>query len=122
MHRYFKLLVIVGLFGLGGCSGLGASADTAVLGGGSVAPLVALDGASIIATDKTIGDHLISVASGKNCSTVRTELGMHYCEEDEPKGEATVYCYRTLGAVSCYDRPQVGGTLIEDRSAPIMRR
>jgi hypothetical protein len=122
MRRFFGLIVVAGLLSLSGCSGLGASADTAVMGGGTVAPLMALDGATVIMTDKTISDHLISIASGKNCSTVRTELGMHYCEEDEPKGEAAVYCYRTLGSISCFDRPQDGATLVEDRAAPIVRR
>jgi len=122
MRRIFGFIVVAGLLGLSGCSGLGVAAESAVMGGGTVAPLAALDGVTVIATDKTLSDHLISIASGKNCSTVRTELGMHYCEEDEPKGEANVYCYRTLGAISCFDRPQHGATLVEDRAAPIVRR
>ena len=61
--------------------------------------------ASIMATKKTMGDHAVSIYSGKNCSTVRTEKGLPYCEEDEVEAISDVYCYRTLGNVTCYDRP-----------------
>ncbi len=60
---------------------------------------------SIIGTDKTIADHVISLGSGKNCSTVRRERGLHYCEEDEPEAKAQVYCYNTLARVTCYGKP-----------------
>lgn len=64
-----------------------------------------LDGAVIIGTDKTIADHAISVASGKDCSLVRVERGKTYCKEDEVFPRPEVYCYRELGAVTCYDKP-----------------
>ena len=63
------------------------------------------DGVSVIGTDKTIEDHFVSLTSGKNCSTVRTEQGLAYCEEDEVNLQPNVYCYRTLGKVTCYDKP-----------------
>jgi len=34
-------------------------------------------------TEKTIEDHVISLSSGKNCSSVRKEKGLTYCVEDE---------------------------------------
>ncbi|MCP5367087.1 MAG: hypothetical protein H6907_19900 [Hyphomicrobiales bacterium] len=64
-----------------------------------------LDGGAVVATDKTIGDHVVSLFSGKNCSTVRAEQGFTYCEEDEPRITPAVHCYRTLGTVTCYDQP-----------------
>lgn len=67
--------------------------------------LAEVDALTVVGTDKTITDHVISFASGKNCSTVRREQGMHYCEEDEPTVEPAVYCYKTLARVTCYDRP-----------------
>jgi hypothetical protein len=72
-------------------------------------PATALDGASVIFTDKTLGDHLISVGSGKDCSSVRTELGLTYCKEDEISLTPAVYCYRTLGSVDCYAKPDPYG-------------
>lgn len=68
--------------------------------------LVALEGASLLASDKMATDHLVSLVSGKNCSVVRTEQGLEYCVEDQPPPlKPNVYCYKTLGTVSCYDRP-----------------
>ena len=60
---------------------------------------------TVVGTDKTIVDHIVSVSSGKNCSTVRREQGLHYCEEDEPNVQPQVYCYNTIGRVTCYNRP-----------------
>ena len=84
---------------LNGCGPLAASPGNFNLVSGQAEIL------SIVGTDKTIADHLISLSSGKNCSTVRRERGLHYCEEDEPHSHPEVYCYKTLGRVTCYDRP-----------------
>ena len=74
---------------------------------GSFVPGAAqLEGASAVVTQKPFTDHVVSFFSGKNCSTVRREQGLTYCEEDELQSGATkVYCYRALGGVTCYDRP-----------------
>lgn len=64
-----------------------------------------LSTASVMATDKTIPDHLVSYRSGKDCSTVRVEQGRTYCREDEPNPQPVAYCYRTLGDVTCYSQP-----------------
>ena len=60
---------------------------------------------SIMGTEKTIFDHVVSLSSGKNCSLVRREKGLHYCEEDEPQIRPDVYCYNTLARVTCYKQP-----------------
>ena len=77
-----------------------------------------IQGVSVIGTDKTIEDHVISLASGKNCSTIRKEKGLTYCEEDEPNIKPNIWCYKTLAKVTCYDRPNPYGgrqkTLGED--------
>lgn len=64
-----------------------------------------VEGVSVIASDKTATDHVVSLFSGKDCSVVRTERGLSYCVEDEVRIESRVFCYQTLGSVSCYDRP-----------------
>ena len=64
-----------------------------------------LGSASVIGSDKTMEDHVVSLASGKNCSLIRREKGLTYCEEDEPKIKQNLYCYKTLATVTCYDRP-----------------
>ena len=92
--RRIGLLVAVSLTALlGACSGQ------------SMAHFAVADAAVVVATDKTIADHVISVASGKDCSLVRKERGMTYCKEDEVVPHPNVYCYRELGGVSCYDGP-----------------
>ena len=70
---------------------------------------IGVDGASVLSTGKTISDHIVSFATGKNCSTVRTNIGQHYCEEDEVAVPDEVYCYNTLGDVSCYALPAPHG-------------
>jgi hypothetical protein len=66
------------------------------------------DAVSVVATDKTIGDHIVSYVSKKDCSTVRTELGMTYCKEDEPKDKSPkIHCYNELGKVTCYEQPEI---------------
>ena len=67
--------------------------------------LLGVNGVSVVGTGKTITDHVVSFTTGKNCSTVRKNTGRHYCEEDEVAAPENVFCYTTLGDVSCYDRP-----------------
>lgn len=71
----------------------------------AVPPYAMVDGAVVVTTEKTMADHVISLASGKDCSLVRKEQGETYCEEDEVVPHPTLYCYRELAGVTCYDRP-----------------
>ncbi len=83
-----------------------AIAGVVLLGACSAAtPYGMINSAFLVATDKTMEDHVISLASGKNCSTVRVDTGRSYCEEDEIKPSPADYCNNTLGSVTCYDRP-----------------
>ncbi|MBC8158502.1 MAG: hypothetical protein H8E94_04135 [Alphaproteobacteria bacterium] len=81
-----------------------------VAGCGSVPPFAMLDGAVVIGSDKTMADHVVSLASGKDCSLVRKERGMTYCKEDEVTPRPEVYCYRELAKVTCYDKPDTRRT------------
>ena len=85
------------LLAIGGCTG--PLAATGVPGLGQA------DALTVIGTDKTLVDHVVSFSSGKNCSFIRTERGLHYCDEDDPVVNPEVYCYNTLGSVACYTRP-----------------
>ena len=71
--------------------------------------MLGIEGATVVGTGKTIGEHIISFTTGKNCSTVRKNTGKHYCEEDEVVMPNEVYCYNTLGDVSCYAEPRPYG-------------
>ena len=90
------LLVFVCGIALGGCGPMAMS---------GVPLLGQADALTVVGTDKTIVDHFVSISSGKNCSTVRREQGLHYCEEDELEAKPRIFCYNTLGRVTCYDRP-----------------
>lgn len=94
--------LVVGLATLSSCALYGAAPS-------AVAPLAAIEGLTVIGTDKTIGDHIASYQRGKNCSTIRLQTGRTYCEEDEQVGLEEVYCYRTLGKINCYDKPMPYG-------------
>lgn len=87
---------------------------------------LASDAISVIATDKTLGDHVVSLISKKDCSTVRQELGLSYCKEDDLsriQGPKT-YCYRELGKVTCYKQAEAGGARgeVEDKAERIPTR
>ena len=74
-----------------------------------VPQMMGVDGASVLSTGKTISDHIVSFATGKNCSSVRRNLGQHFCEEDAVAVPDEVFCYNTLGDVSCYASPAPHG-------------
>lgn len=73
--------------------------------------LVVAEGATAVASGKTLSDHLVSFTSGKDCSTVRTEQGLTYCVEDEPVvNQDRIYCYHSLADVVCYNSPDTRRT------------
>ncbi|MBT4889094.1 MAG: hypothetical protein HON65_06035 [Rhodospirillales bacterium] len=68
--------------------------------------LAVVEGTSAAVSGKTVSDHIISFSSGKDCSTLRIENNQSYCVEDEVQQiQQTLYCYKTLAAVSCYTEP-----------------
>ena len=91
--------MVVG-FLLGSVAGCGAPTVASGVPG-----LLQLDAVTVIGTDKTIVDHVISYASGRDCSSIYVEKGDRYCKEDEPVIKPQVYCYRTLGRATCYETP-----------------
>ena len=71
--------------------------------------MMGIEGATVVSTGKTISDHIVSFSTGKNCSTARKNTGKHYCEEDEVGAPDEVFCYNTLGDVTCYASPTPHG-------------
>ena len=90
------------LVALAGCTAVAAAP-------GAVPTLAGIEGLTVIVTDKTITDHYVSFTTGKNCSTVRKNLGLTYCVEDEVGVQDEVFCYRTLGRVNCFAVPAPHG-------------
>ncbi len=99
MKKYAKWLLVAFVL----TSGLAVTACSPV----SIGQVEAV---SVMGSDKTVVDHLISFGSGKNCSILRKEQGLTYCVEDMPQIRQNIYCYRDLGGVSCYDRADPYGS------------
>lgn len=89
--------LLVVLAGLAGCG-----APTVASG---VPGAAQIDLLTVMSSDKTIVDHVVSWSSGKDCSTVNVEKGNHYCKEDEVVIKPKVHCYSTLGRTTCYEQP-----------------
>ena len=63
--------------------------------------LYVLEVTSVVNTDKTLLDHVISIAYGQDCSTIRYLDGDYYCDRPPPP-ETPLFCYPSLGDVVCY--------------------
>ena len=96
-----RILVICGaLLGLTACG-----ADVGLV-------LLATSTASFIHTDKTVVDHAVGLSTDRDCSILYMANDENYCKPPVPIEPGQVaymsqalYCYRTLGGVTCYDRP-----------------
>lgn len=87
---------------LGACG-----AETAAVYGAAAAT------ATIVETDKTPPDIIASIATGLDCDTLRAKRDDGaWCRQPDAGVviEPPLYCYRSLGAVTCYDRPDPYGT------------
>lgn len=94
------LVICAGLLGLSACGG----EPGLMLMGGSLA--------SLTYTKKTLIDHAVSNYTEEDCSILHTANNEPYCQppglterEKVAYMASTMYCYRTLGGVNCYDRP-----------------
>lgn len=69
--------------------------------------LANLEVVSVMTTKKTIGDHLATWITGKDCSAVRAEREGAWCVDwpSPPTPPAQVYCYASLARPSCYAQP-----------------
>ncbi len=63
------------------------------------------DMASLNATKKTIGDHIVSAATGRDCSSIAFTQTGEYCPDKVVVDRSRLYCYRTLADVECHHIP-----------------
>ncbi|MBM3593634.1 MAG: hypothetical protein FJX32_13340 [Alphaproteobacteria bacterium] len=85
---------------LAGCEGVGAP------GAPLLAVPAAIEGVSLVTTQRGVGDNVVSLLTGKDCSYVRLAKGQTYCASDEPPPVQPV-CTRSLGQVDCWTTPPV---------------
>ncbi len=71
------------------------------------ATLANLEVLSVINTKKTLGDHVATWITGKDCSTVRAQREGAWCVDwpAPPAPPQQVYCYASLARPSCYSQP-----------------
>ena len=91
--------LVLSLFGLAACDPFTGT-------------LVVANTATLIHGDKTIPDYILSSQSRLNCSLLHAARNEEYCQEEPPSDTEALadlssnhYCYRTLGRIDCYDRP-----------------
>ncbi len=79
---------------------------------GLVVAFVGANMATVIHADKTIPDIALSNQRQKNCSLLHAARNEPYCQDPPPDQTeiladlaANRYCYRTLGGIDCYERP-----------------
>lgn len=95
-------LITLGAGLVSGCSG--GIGETAALAAGTVAV--------VINNDKLPTDYIAEAVTGLDCNSVRKSvdkgpLCRHHKEEIV---ERPVYCYRTLGTITCYNEKDPYGT------------
>ncbi len=98
MRKTRPLLMVFML--LAGCESVGAPG----------APLLAIpavaEGASLVLTQRGIGDNVVSLLTGQDCSYVRLARGQTYCASNAPPPVQPL-CTRSLGQVDCWTTPPV---------------
>lgn len=62
--------------------------------------------ALLITSCGTTTDTMLRQSVGYECSDASGSIGGFLCSENgQPVGQASRYCYRTLGEINCLDRP-----------------
>ncbi|MBM3589481.1 MAG: hypothetical protein FJX33_17200 [Alphaproteobacteria bacterium] len=85
---------------LAGCESIGAP------GAPLLAIPAAIEGVSLVITQRGVGDNVVSLLTGQDCSYVRLAKGQTYFASDPPP-PAQPSCTRSLGKVDCWTTPPV---------------
>ena len=105
MYRFRPLSVALLL--LAGCESVGAP------GAPLLAIPAAVEGASLVTLQRGVGDTVVSLMTGEDCSYVRLAKGQTYCASNAPP-PAQPLCTRSLGKVDCWTTPPVGSPAYRD--------
>jgi hypothetical protein len=73
----------------------------------ALGPIVAVNGVSLMLTERAVPDLLVSGVSGRDCSIAYLDAGERYCRV-EPEPVAAPRCTRSLGSVDCWVGPVPG--------------
>jgi hypothetical protein len=97
MRRLAPLILIL----TAGCQAVGAP------GAPLLAIPAAVEGVALRAFGRTIGDSVVSLVTGEDCSIARIGRGEAYCGRDDAPAPPPL-CTRSLGAVDCWTLPPAG--------------
>lgn len=103
-----RIAPLAGILLLAGCGMVGRDGIETELGSvGDPYVLANLEILSIINTKKTLGDHVATWVTGKDCSTIRAEREGVWCVDwpGPPPPPQQVYCYASLAKPSCFAQP-----------------
>jgi hypothetical protein len=71
----------------------------------ALVPWAAAEAVSMMVFDRSIGDLVVSAATGRDCSVVRLDMGESYYRAEEAPPDRQPVCTRSLGAVDCWRVP-----------------
>lgn len=113
--KYWRIpALMLCFFMLTACAGNTYSAIEPPFGMANIPAIIALDAVTLINTDKTLVDHMMTAATNKDCSVLKSQDGSDYCKafpvKEAPKPPRVPHCYNTLGSVSCYYTENPYGT------------
>lgn len=94
--RIVFAMLLAGL--VSGCGALDPIANVGV--GAGVGTLYSLG-----TTEKLPTDHLLSAATGRDCSIVTFEKTGYYCPPNIAVDRSNLYCFKTLAGIDCHTRP-----------------
>ena len=67
--------------------------------------LAGMEVASLVNTNRTMGDQVISHLTEQDCSVIYAKDEGHYCRSENLKVVHQPYCYKSLAGVDCYAEP-----------------
>lgn len=103
-----RLAPLAGILLLSGCAFFGRDGiEGEIARVGDANLLLNLEVLSVINTKKTMGDHLATWITGKDCSTIRAQREGAWCVDwpGPPPPRQQVYCYASIARPSCYSQP-----------------
>ncbi len=106
-----RAILLTLLIGLAGCAHMATP----------VGVFAAVEVASVVVFGRGIADIGISAISGRDCSIVRLDRGLTYCEARDLPPSAGPFCTRSLGVVDCWSDPAAlpgSPREVADRPAP----
>ncbi len=98
----WRFAAVCGLLGLAACAAGGIEVGS--FAAKAINSYVVASSASLIHTDRTLGDHAMSRFREQDCALLHLEAGESYCQEipEESPPPPETHCYRSIAAVTCY--------------------